>query len=464
MIGLALLPMGCLGPGPASLSPPASPDRWHAGTTEDPAVAQAWLHDFASPPLNKLVHEALAHNLTLQQAVHRRNAAREKVVVAESTLWPIVQLGLNRQRTRSNAAGQATTRTSHTLEGSVGWEVDLWGRLEASLRSTDALASAAEEDLRAARFSLAADVAQTWFGVVAAEQQVLLAEHALASYQRGKEVVEERYRLGLVHALDVRLARTDLAEAGHTLAQRRREQAAIVRSLEVLLGRYPKGALKGGVTLPRTLVRVPAGLPSDLLARRPDILAAERRLVASGARVDAARKNRLPSLRLSAGAGMASPELRDILDWDTLVWNLVGGITQPLFQGGRLKAEEALARMERQEVWAAYAQAVLVAFREVETALSADTHHQAQEEALALAAKEAALAADLALSQYQNGLVDMITLLETQRRVYRIKSTHLRAVRERLNNRIALYLALGGDFQGREAPQRAPIKDQETQR
>ena len=453
MVLFATAPMGCiLGPGLEPLPSPVFPEQWEASKVGNAALSQAWLDDLSSPRLKDLVREALAQNHTLQQAAYRRAAAREKQRIAGSSLWPTLQGELDGSRARVTSSGKATTNTNYAWEGSLRWETDLWGRIAASEKATEFQAVAAEEDFRAAQLSLAADVARNWFGLIEAGQQVRLADQAVASYQRSIAVVEEQYRAGLVDALDLRLARTDLADADTILAQNRRAQETLVRSLEILLGRYPKGELVADQTLPLVIKPVPAGLPSELLARRPDLLAAERRLTAAGEHVDAARKNRLPSLRLTARSGYASPAFRELLDWDTLVWNLVGGVIQPLFQGGKLQAEEALARLERKQLWAAYAQAVLVAFREVETALAVDLHDQTQAEALAVAVEEATLAADLALSRYRSGLVDSITLLEAQRRAYRAKNSHLRAVRERLNNRIALYLALGGDFQTQDDP------------
>jgi multidrug efflux system outer membrane protein len=259
-------------------------------------------------------------------------------------------------------------------------------------------------------------------------------------------VIEERYRAGIVTALDVRLARENEATARSVLAQRRREHDAATRSLEVLLGRYPAGGLRPPAALPAVVRPVPVGLPSELLERRPDLVAARTRLAAADARARAARKNRLPSISLTATGGTASDRLRDLLDWDHLVWSLVSGITQPLFSGGRLSAESALAKARDREALAAYARAALDAFREVEAALNAEGHYTEQERALRTAASESREAASLAAERYGQGLIDIVTLLESQRRAFNAESARLRTVRDRLDNRVDLYLALGGDF------------------
>jgi multidrug efflux system outer membrane protein len=282
---------------------------------------------------------------------------------------------------------------------------------------------------------------------------VALAQRTVASFGRSRAAIEERYRGGLVTALDVRLARENEATARANLAQRRREQDAAARSLEVVLGRYPAAGLRPPATLPGIAHPVPAGLPATLLDRRPDLVAAGLRLDAAGARARGARKNRLPSLSLTTSGGTASEHLKDLLDWDRLVWSLVSGLTQPLFAGGRLSAEAALARAQDSEALADYAREALTAFREVEAALAAEGHYTDQAAALEVAAAESGRAADLAQERYTEGLIDIVTLLEAQRRAFTAESARLRTARERLANRVDLYLALGGDF---AAPAAAP--------
>jgi len=266
------------------------------------------------------------------------------------------------------------------------------------------------------------------------------------SFSRGLKIIEERYRLGLNTALDVRLARENLASAKSVLAVRRRDHDKILRTLEVLLGEYPAAKITVAYVLPDMQKTIPAGLPSELLNRRPDIVAANQKLRSAKERLEAAHKNWLPSIRITASGGVATDEFRNLLDWENLVWSLLAGITQPVFQGGRLSAERALAQADRSEALASYAQVVLNAFREVETALGAELRYTEQEAALKNSAKEAHEAAKIALEHYQHGLVNITTLLETQRRAYNAKSSSIRAKLDQLNNRITLYLALGGDF------------------
>jgi outer membrane protein TolC len=187
-------------------------------------------------------------------------------------------------------------------------------------------------------------------------------------------------------------------------------------------------------------------LPSDLLHRRPDLIAAERQLAASLERVKIAKKDLLPTISLSSSTGTSSGELRDILDPDLLIWNIAGNLTQPIFQGGRLLAGIDLANANSRSALANYAQVALNAFRELESLLAAEGFLQDELSASEQAAIESVAAEELAWQQYQRGLVDIITVLESQRRAFTAQSSLLSVMNNRLANRINLYLALGGNF------------------
>lgn len=439
---LPLLLSACIGLPTRNPSAPEAPTHWQAGESAE-ALQKAWLDDFTDPLLSGLVATALANNHDLRIAAARMRAAEARARIAGADLLPQADIGLDAARRGGN---RESASDGYGLSASIAWEADLWGRLGDAARATTLDALAGEQDYRAARLSLAATVARNWFQLIEAGLQLQLARHTSESFRRSLEVIEQRYRRGLDSALDVRLARTDLAAAQANEAARERDLDATRRGLEVLLGDYPGGNLQPAPALPAMPHEVPAGLPAQLLARRPDLLAAEQRLSAAGQRLDEARKNRLPRLRLTASGGTASDELRRLLNWDNLVWSLLAGFAQPLFQGGRLQAEQALAEAQHGEAWAEYAGAVLDAFREVETALSAEPRYRVQEAALREAAEQAREAERLAESRYRQGLEGIVTLLEARRRAFTAESSRLRVARERLENRVDLHLALGGGF------------------
>ncbi len=453
-MGLLTILGGCAsGPDQQPLSdsiPVVAPEDWTAESVALPGEPRAWLADFDSPALTRLVDEALGGNFDLRAALARVDAARARADIAGADLWPQIQLNLDAERRRTVIeTGDGTTEVTdnrYRLEGAVTWEADVWGRIRNRSRAAAFDAFASEADYRAARLSLAAGVARSWFETIEAEQQLELARTVVRYFRESQEVTEGRYRRGIATALDVRLGRQNVASAESNLALRQRQRDAAARSLETLLGRYPAAGLEIPNELPRIVQEVPVGLPSDLLERRPDLIAARQRLSAAGERLLEANKNRLPSFRLTATGGYGSDELSRLLDYDALVWALIAGVAQPIFEGGRLSAERALAAADDREAWAQYAQAVLDAFREVESTLAAEAYLVDEEAALTRASEEAREAAFLALDEYRRGLTDIVTLLESQRRAVNSEISRLQVARLRLENRVNLYLALGGPF------------------
>ena len=457
LTALMMFPLGCLQRPLQPLSSATVPDQWQAVSMHKPVPVQAWVDDFSSPHLRQLVEEALAHNHNLQQVAYRKAAAWQQTAIADSALWPAVSMEVERSDARTTVSGQAVTQTTYALAGVVSWELDVWGRIKAYQQESAYQAVAADADFRAAQLSLVADLLRQWFALLESYQQHQLAIQTLASFQDTLVLLEARYRVGLVEAVELYQARADVSQSESNVAQRQREWEVARRDLETVLGRYPSGQLVAEATLPDRLQPIPVGLPADLLLRRPDIQAAEKRLSAAGETLRATRDNRLPSIQLSASSGNSSEELRHLLSWDALVWRLVGGIVQPIFQGGQLKAAEALARLQRKEVWAAYAKVVQTAFQEVESALVADRYYQEQDIALRQAVKEADNVVVMSRSRYQKGLGSVNGLLERQRYAYSVASTLLRTRREQLNNRIMLHLALGGGFFKEEQTQHSSL-------
>ena len=305
---------------------------------------------------------------------------------------------------------------------------------------------AAENDLNAARLSLAAQVSKQWFTLIEARQQVALSELIVQSLEQTVSTIEIRYQSGLDSALDVRLARGNLANAASTLSQHQRQAQLTARSFKLLLGDYPDTSVNTPKALPSLLQTIPVGLPSALVSRRPDIIAAENRLHSAQLSTKSASRNRLPSFKLTGAAGLSSGLLRDLLNWDQLIWSLVTGLTAPLFDGGNLSAERLLAEIDEKAALTAYAQAIYIAFLEVENTLSADHHYARQVAALQQAVDESELAAELAASRYRSGLENITTLLDAHRRNFTSQRNLLQIQLSQLNNRIQLYLALGGAF------------------
>ena len=454
----ALVAAGCSVAPPPAPEPPPTPDRW-AGEAEPGAIPgeSDWWTGFADPELDRLVATALDVNNDLSAAEARVQAAAAEARLAGADLSPQVAAALDGSRSKRNFIGfpipgregsvLSTTTTSYAAGLSASWEADLWGRIRSGKAAAEAGLAAAEAQLAAARLSIAGQTAKAWFGLVEARLQAELAETTVASRRLTREQIERRYAAGIRGPLDLRLARSSEAAAEALLAQRRLQRDAAARRLDLLLARYPDGGERAtGAILPDLPPPPPAGLPADLVSRRPDLRAAESRLAAAGFRQAQARAALYPSLRLTGSAGGSSDELGDLLDGDFSVWSLAAGLLQPLFQGGRLRAGVELSEARWNEAAALFGQSALRALAEVEAALGAEGLLRQQSEALAEAATEAAAAERLAQERYGRGVGDYLAVLAAQVRALEAAGQLLFARRALLDTRVDLHLALGGGF------------------
>ena len=342
-----------------------------------------------------------------------------------------------------------TRRTSLSPSG-VSWEVDLWGRLRNLHRASKEDFSAEGADFYGARLSLAGNVAKAWYNLIAARQQLVLAQQTRDSFDANYRITERNYRAGDATAspLSVQFARNNVASAERSVIARRLSRDESRRTLEILLGRYPAAAVEGRDDLPTLDSTVPAGLPADLLMRRPDLLAAAADLRASAERATASKKNLLPSIRLSGGASTVSDQLSELLsDPTSIAWNVAASISQPLFQGGRLMAQARISHALNEASVISFASAALRAFREVESAIDRERSLAAQEEFLEVELAQANLAETQASRDYSEGIVGILEILESQRRAFNARNSMISLRNQRIQNRIDLHLALGGDFE-----------------
>ncbi|HVR34769.1 MAG TPA: efflux transporter outer membrane subunit [Methylomirabilota bacterium] len=454
---LAALLAGCArSPDRHAFPPAGTPAAWSTPAASAEVPTRDWWTTLDSAELNAFIDEALAVNPDLEAAVARLDAAIAQAAIAGADLSPGVGLGFDSQRRQQNFVGfpipgqgdeVLTTRsTSHAVSFNVSWELDLWGRVRAGQRAALAEVQASAADFNGARLSLAAQTAKAWIALTETRRQLELARSTVDNHRQTAGQVRDRYERGLRSPLDLRLAQASLHDAEALAALRGAELDAAKRGLEVLLGRYPSGTLQAIAELPDIPVSVPAGLPAQLLERRPDLIVAERRLAASHSRVQEAKAALLPRISLTASGGRSSSELDDLLSSQFNVWSLAGNLAQPLLEGGRLQANVDLSEARGREALAAYASTVLRAFSEVETALAAESHLEQREQDLLHSVEQSRAALVLAEDRYRLGLEEMVTLLESQRRLLNAESQWIAVRRQRLENRVDLHLALGGGF------------------
>mgnify|MGYP001998910805 FL=1 len=442
------------------------PEQW-TSASPDGAVGDHWWRDLGAAPLDTLIDQALAHNYDLKTAAARLASARAQARAADAPLWPGLSATGSGSRRKQNFVGfpipggegrvLSTTSESYGVNLNLSWEVDLWGRLRAGAQAALADAQAARADYHGARLSLAAQTARAYFAAVEANRQVALSEATVENYRLSATQIQSRYRRGLRSSLDLRLGRSSLASAEATMQQRRQQRDIALRQLELLLGRYPNASVAVAIDLPDVTDPIPAGLPADLVARRPDLVAAERRLAAAERRLASAKRTLLPAISLTGTTGRSSNDLGDLLDGNFSVWSLLGNLSQPLFQRDRLRAGIDQAASAEDLALFAYAQSALRAYGEVEARLRAEAFLADQQQALTTAAAEASAARTLAEERYARGLSDLITLLESQRRAFDAESRLLSVKRQRLDARIDLYLALGGGFDASSLYQHAEV-------
>jgi len=437
-----------------------APAQWHATRAAKKGVDRNWLRGVGGRELTVLVGEALDANPDLKAAAARVERASAEARIAGAGRQPSLGAGGTAQRSEQKFVGLPIGGGGGGVPGSLSdnfgvslnaaWELDVWGRMRAGQRAAIADLQAEAADFESARVSLAAQVAKAWLALAEANEQVALAVEAMEARRILTAAVRERFDRAITEdggsAAQVRLTESEVASGEAILAQRRQERERAIRQLELLMGRYPSGKLIAAAKLPAIPGAVPSGLPSELLLRRPDILAAERRLAAEGGRKRQAQLARFPSIQLTGSMGTTTDSLRNILNSDFGVWSLGGSLTQPIFQGGRIAGEiDKSAALERVAV-ADLQRVVLQAFGEVEQSLAAEIFLREREAATAQAAKLAGDASQRADEEFTAGTGDVLTLIETRKQQIDTASNLAAIRRLRLDQRIDLHLALGGDF------------------
>ena len=430
-----------------NLTPPA---QWVAPGTVPGQVADNWLASFNDPRLDALAQEAIAYNADMRIAAARVDAAVAYLAAAKSPAWPQVNLVAR--------AGGKMGGDSSGLQG-VGlfatWEIDLWGRVRSEVRSTEVQYESAQLDAEYARQSIAALVAKGWILAIEARLQKAQAEDSLQAAEQLASLAQDRFRVGIGDEFELSLAQANVEAFRDTVQNLDLAYDNALRALEVLLGRYPAASVAVAEALPLWPGDIPAGLPSELLERRPDVVAAERRVAAAFYRTEEAKAARLPRITLIANYTSISSELFVIKNRDNPLFSAGAGLIQPLFLGGLLQAQVDVRTAEQQVAIAEYGKIGQRVFGEVEGALSAGFTATQREEILARAVRENAHALELANIRFRVGSIDLRGVQQQQLSLYAARVALLRMQAERLVQRVNLHLALGGSFDGANVP---PVK------
>jgi multidrug efflux system outer membrane protein len=452
---------------PATAIPPAYRDAenlgaWKTAAPADTLARGAWWSLFADPALDQLESRALAANQDLRAAAARVEQAAAAAGLARSAYWPQLALDPSATRERTSATVDnplpVSPATTYRAPLVASWELDLFGRVRRLNESARAEADASAATFESVRLALTAEVAENYFSLRAADRELALLRDAVALRRRALDLVSARLKSGAATELDTARAETELAGAEAEAAALARRRATLQDALAVLVGEPASsfaivavadaaGASKtpsaGRTRVPPT---IPAGLPSALLERRPDIAAAERSLAAANARIGVAKAAFFPAISLTGGAGYASGDIDRLFHADSRIWSIGPSLYLPIFQGGRNRANLDRSRAAFEEGVAVFRQRVLVAFREVQDALTATLWLADQSAAQKRAVASAQRAATLALTRYDAGFVSYLEVIDAQRTALATERADTRLGAQRLNTSVALIKALGGGW------------------
>lgn len=459
--GLPLMIAGC-----STLPPPATSEirqqalghidlnrQWQTSISPTGSVRDDWLSSFGDPQLDALVREALTNNTDLRVAAARVEQAGQYLVVAQAALKPWVAIA-GTGGTKSGGGGDPTS----ALQGIVAaasWELDLWGRVRYGRNAAQQDYASAQADFEFGRQSLAASIAKAWFTATQLSLNARIAAEMVAAAQQLQSFAEQRERVGVGTDAETAVSRASVRdlESARYQAQFARDQA--LRALEVLVGRYPAAELSARAELLSLPALPSAGVPLEMLERRPDVRAAERRVAAAFNRIGEAKAARLPKLTLNLNFGAFDSEILQLKqDFENPTGGIGGRLLAPIYQGGALNAQVEIRTLQQKEAIADYARVALRALADVENALAANQSLATRVELLSQSLTEQSRALELTETRFRIGRADGRAVEEQRLSVHNARTALINLQTEQLAERVNLHLALGGSF---ETPQRQAV-------
>lgn len=452
-VAFALLLAACATP-PAidTAALPATPHafkeaegQWRQVRPADVPPSGAWWKAFDDPILDGLMARAMERNDRIHIAVARLEQARALVRGTEANRLP--QLGLSAGASRGTQS-QPGVSAGTQLAAGVGfsYEVDVFGKLARATNAADLDAQSREALLRSAQLLIQADVAQTYFALRALDIENEIFSDTVAAYNATLKLTESRFRAGDVAELEVARVRTEAAATESTAQAIQRQRAQHEHALAVLVGEVASTFAIAPSEWNTALPSIPAGVPSAVLARRPDVAAAQRQLLAAQARVGVAQAAWFPEVQLTAAGGFASSGLSDLFKWSARSWGIGALLSLPLFDGGRRQAGIDAAKADMDAALATYREQVLVAFRDVEDQLSELRLLEQQARAEAIALSSANRATSLSTVRYRNGFISQLELLDAQRSELRSRRQGAQVRASQYQSTVGLIRALGGSW------------------
>ncbi|QBY03582.1 efflux transporter outer membrane subunit [Thalassotalea sp. HSM 43] len=403
-----------------------------------------WLAELDNQTLDEMINKAIANNRQLQIRRFELAKAEQQLIISGASDWPELSLNVAQSRSKNIINDNSSINNNAEISLDLSYELDVWGRLSDQQKQSQLNFKIAQANYSQALADLSAEIVAGWYRLAEAQQLLELYAERAQNLKNNLEQIKSSYRLGLNQALDVYLTQNDVSSELARLAEQNQQVTEASRALQLLLGDYPSAALSSDVQLPSVQISAYAGVPSELISRRHDLNARWYGLLAADAGLAVAHKNRFPRIALTASTGDSSDQLDNLLDGGSLAWSIIGNISQPIFNAGRLEALEEQALLDVKITEQQYLDDVFQAFSDIEngvhrhqTLLSRFDHFQY--------ARENAVAAEkLAFDQYLKGIVDYTTVLESQRRAFDAQTQLIQLKAQLLQNQVALALSLGG--------------------
>lgn len=443
-------------------------DAWISMGTElsdNSHISNQWWLIFEDELLDSIMNEFVLNNYDLEIALLSLDASKSLSIINKSALFPSITFGFGSSIMQTNNKGtqfdnieipapgggtiefaETNISENHRLNFSSQWEVDLWGGMRSKNISLDKNLESQKNDFDYFRLSIISQAVKMYFSVVQLNEQVKLSKASVESNKEVFDIVEERYNKGIgASLLDYRLSKSNLLISQATLEQSKMSLDSYKRQLESLIGRYPAGQIIVKDSLSSILPSIPGSIPSEIIENRPDILASYNKVESARSELGYAKKLKFPSFNLTNAIGTSSGELQDIINGDALVWSIATNLLLPVFQNGKIKANEKLAETGYEKAKVEYYNTLIKSFLEIENKLSLDEMLNKQVVLLIDALQESEKTYDLAKERYDKGLVDLVTVIDTQKRMFDTRSRMILARKSLIENRIDLLICLGGN-------------------
>ncbi|TMG86926.1 MAG: efflux transporter outer membrane subunit [Betaproteobacteria bacterium] len=445
---------------PVAEAPPAYKEAqgWKVAEPKDQQPRGNWWEVFNDPQLSSLLTQVEISNQTLKAAEARVREARALTQAARAAFFPVVTANASASRSGSgsgaarvgSAGGQGSggggVGNSYNLALDVNWEVDLWGRIRRTVEASEATAQASAADLEAAKLSAQATLAEDYFLLRVQDAQIRLLNDTVAAYEKSLQLTRNQYAVGVVGRVDVAQAETQLSSTRAQAIDAAIQRAQLEHAIAVLVGKPPAEFSVAVADVPAGFPDIPPGIPSELLERRPDIAAAERRAAAANAQIGVAEAAFFPSLTLSATGGFQSSLLSHLISLPSRYWSIGTALAQTIFDAGLRRAQTAQAIATYDENVANYRQTVLAGFQEVEDNLAALRILEQEAVVQDDAVKSARESVTITLNQYRAGTANYLAVVVVQATALANERAALAILGRRLDASVALIKALGGSW------------------